>query len=395
MNETPQGERTRIVILGRCNAGKSSLINALAGQPVAIVSPVKGTTTDPVRKAMEMLPLGPVLLCDTPGLDDESLLASEREERTLAELRQADIALLVTDAKTGVGTSEEAILARIAGLKTPLVIACNKIDEIPVGANAPFGGRAFVPVSAKTSAGIDDLKRAIVAAMPDSEHRPIAADLANPGDVVVLVVPIDSAAPKGRLILPQQQVIRDLLDAGVVPVVAREKELETALAALRRPPALVITDSQAFGLVARMVPESVPLTSFSILFARYKGDLAELLQGAKAIASLKDGDLVLVAEGCTHHRQDDDIGTVKIPRMLLAKTGKRLNFEHSAGMGYPPDLSRYALVVHCGGCMLGRREMLSRIAAAHDVGVPIVNYGVLLAALNGILDRAAAPLKGR
>lgn len=395
MNETPQGERTRIVILGRCNAGKSSLINALAGQPVAIVSPVKGTTTDPVRKAMEMLPLGPVLLCDTPGLDDESLLASEREERTLAELRQADIALLVTDAKTGVGTSEETILARIAGLKTPLVIACNKIDEIPVGANAPFGGRAFVPVSAKTSAGIDDLKRAIVAAMPDSEHRPIAADLANPGDVVVLVVPIDSAAPKGRLILPQQQVIRDLLDAGVVPVVAREKELETALAALRRPPALVITDSQAFGLVARMVPESVPLTSFSILFARYKGDLAELLQGAKAIASLKDGDLVLVAEGCTHHRQDDDIGTVKIPRMLLAKTGKRLNFEHSAGMGYPPDLSRYALVVHCGGCMLGRREMLSRIAAAHDVGVPIVNYGVLLAALNGILDRAAAPLKGR
>lgn len=395
MNETPQGERTRIVILGRCNAGKSSLINALAGQPVAIVSPVKGTTTDPVRKAMEMLPLGPVLLCDTPGLDDESLLASEREERTLAELRQADIAVLVTDAKTGVGTSEETILARIAGLKTPLVIACNKIDEIPVGANAPFGGRAFVPVSAKTSAGIDDLKRAIVAAMPDSEHRPIAADLANPGDVVVLVVPIDSAAPKGRLILPQQQVIRDLLDAGVVPVVAREKELETALAALRRPPALVITDSQAFGLVARMVPESVPLTSFSILFARYKGDLAELLQGAKAIASLKDGDLVLVAEGCTHHRQDDDIGTVKIPRMLLAKTGKRLNFEHSAGMGYPPDLSRYALVVHCGGCMLGRREMLSRIAAAHDVGVPIVNYGVLLAALNGILDRAAAPLKGR
>ena len=395
MNDTPQGERTRIAILGRCNVGKSSLINALAGQPVAIVSPVRGTTTDPVRKAMEMLPLGPVLFCDTPGLDDDGVLAPEREERTLAELRQADIALLVTDAPTGIGPHEEAILAKVASLKTPCVIACNRIDETPPGADAPFGGRVFTPVSAKTLEGIDDLKRAIMKAVPDEARRPIASDLVKPGDLVILVVPIDSAAPKGRLILPQQQVIRDLLDAGVIPVVARERELECALAALRTPPALVITDSQAFQVVSRIVPEDVPLTSFSILFARYKGDLPELMRGAKAIAGLADGDRILVAEGCTHHRQGDDIGTVKIPRLLEAKTGKRLRFEHSAGMGYPPDLSDYALVVHCGGCMLGRREMLSRIAAARAAGVPIVNYGVLLACLNGILGRVSAPLAGR
>ncbi|MBQ6926589.1 MAG: [Kiritimatiellae bacterium] len=390
MNSTPQGERTRIVLLGRCNVGKSSLINALADQPVAIVSPVKGTTTDPVRKAMEILPIGPVLLCDTPGLDDAGNLGALRMARTQDELRQADLALVVTDAATGIGPLEADVINKLRDAKTPHLVVFNRIDEY--GAPDRKADERTVFVSALTGQGIDDLKEAIIKALPDDARRPIASDLVRPGDVVVLVTPIDSAAPKGRLILPQQQVIRDLLDAGVMPLVTRETELARALAALAAPPALVITDSQAFAAVAAILPPDAPLTSFSILFARYKGDLAALAAGAEAVANLRDGDRVLIAEGCTHHRQEDDIGTVKIPRLLGKKTGRRLVFEHAAGMRYPADLASYALVVHCGGCMLNRREMLHRIASARAAGVPIVNYGVLLACLNGILPRALAPL---
>ena len=421
MNTTPQGERIRIVLAGRCNVGKSSLINALAGQPVAIVSGERGTTTDPVRKAMEMLPLGPVLLCDTAGLDDASTLGAARLEKTRAELRQADLVLLVCDKQNQnekckienakLSDAERAVLDEAAAHNIPAIVVLNKADlaspilpQPPCGvADSPRRGAegapiAPLPVSALTGAGIPELKAAIIAAIPQEKHqRRIVADLVTPGSVVVLVVPIDSAAPKGRLILPQQQTIRDLLDSGCIPLVVRDTELAAALAALKTPPALVVTDSQAFGKVAAIVPPSVPLTSFSILFARYKGDIDALVEGASAVAALKDGDRILIAEGCTHHRQDDDIGTVKIPRLLRQKTGKELVFEHCSGIGYPPNLADYALVVHCGGCMLNRREMLERIAAARAAGVPIVNYGVLLAAMNGILPRALAPMqkKGR
>ena len=411
MNTTPQGERTRIVLLGRCNVGKSSLINALAGQPVAIVSSVKGTTTDPVRKAMEILPIGPVLLCDTPGLDDAGDLGALRMARTQDELRQADLVLVVTDAATGIGPLETEVIAKLRAAKTPYLVVYNRADEqgergtgngewgtdanrqTDKPTNRQTAGEASLAVSALTGQGIEELKAAIIKALPDDARRPIASDLVKPGDVVILVVPIDSAAPKGRLILPQQQVIRDLLDAGVMPLVTRETELAKALAALAAPPALVITDSQAFAAVAAILPPDTPLTSFSILFARYKGDLAALAAGADAVANLRDGDRILIAEGCTHHRQEDDIGTVKIPRLLQKKTGRKLVFEHAAGMRYPDNLRDYALVVHCGGCMLNRREMLYRIAAAQAAGVPIVNYGVLLACLNGILPRALAPLR--
>ena len=404
MNTTPQGERTRIVLLGRCNVGKSSLINALAGQPVAIVSSVRGTTTDPVRKAMEILPIGPVLLCDTPGLDDAGDLGALRMARTQDELRQADLALVVTDAATGIGPLEAEVIAKLNASKTPYLVICNRADESSSevqsskfkvqSSNDDLNRLTAQPlnVSALTGQGIEELKAAIIKALPDDARRPIAADLVKLGDVVILVVPIDSAAPKGRLILPQQQVIRDLLDAGVMPLVTRETELAKALASLASPPALVITDSQAFAAVAAVLPPDAPLTSFSILFARYKGDLGALAAGAEAVAKLRDGDRILIAEGCTHHRQEDDIGTVKIPRLLEKKTGRKLVFEHTAGMHYPDNLADYALVVHCGGCMLNRREMLYRIAAARAAGVPIVNYGVLLACLNGILPRALAPL---
>lgn len=402
MTGTPQGERFRIVIIGRCNVGKSSLVNALSGQPAAIVSDERGTTTDPVRKAMELLPAGPVLLCDTAGLDDDSALGAARLGKTRAELRQADLVLLVTDGRENgkckiengeFGALEEKVLAECRERGIPAIAVLNKCD-LP---SAPGGPRsvaaAAIPVSAITGEGIPELKAAIVAALREApQERRIVGDLVRPGDVVVLVTPIDKAAPKGRLILPQQQTIRDLLDSGAIPVVVRDGELPAAMAALARPPALVITDSQAFGSVAAALPPDTPLTSFSILFARYKGDLGELVAGARAVASLKDGDRILVAEGCTHHRQDDDIGTVKIPRLLRAKTGKRLEFEHASGIGYPDDLASFALVVHCGACMLNRREMLARIDQARKAGVPIVNYGVLLALLNGILDRALAPL---
>ena len=397
MNQTPSGERTHIAIFGRRNVGKSSLTNALTGQEVSIVSPVKGTTTDPVRKAMELLPLGPILIIDTAGLDDEGELGAQRVRRTRDILKQADIAILVTDAETGLGGCEQELAAQVRAKNIPLMVVFNKTDlAAPSTAmRQQAAEQAQAPVFAVSSAakeGIEELKLALARMVPEHEgQRRLVADLLRPNDVVVLVTPIDSAAPKGRLILPQQQVARDILDTGAVAVVARETELRAALASLGRKPRLVVTDSQAFELVAAEVPADLPLTSFSILFARYKGDLAELVRGAQAVAKLRDGDRVLIAEGCTHHRQKDDIGTVKIPRWLKQHTGRNLVLEYSSGMAYPRELKEYALAVHCGACMLNRREMHWRIRQAQDAGVPIVNYGVLIAYLHGILPRCLAP----
>ena len=388
LNETPRGERIHIAFFGCRNAGKSSLLNAFAGQEVAIVSPVKGTTTDPVYKAMELQPVGPVELIDTPGLDDEDpALGGMRVRRALEVLDKTDVAVLVVSAETGVCAADEEALARIRAKGIPCLCVLNKCD-LASGATPPDG---WLACSAKTGEGIPALAGRLVAAVPVGEERRIVGDLLKPGDLVVLVTPIDSAAPKGRLILPQQETLRDVLDSGAYALVVKETELESALRSLARPPSLVITDSQAFAVVSRIVPVTVPLTSFSILFARYKGDLAMLMAGAKAVAALKDGDRVLVAEGCTHHRQEDDIGTVKIPRLLAAKTGKRLVFEHARGMGYPRDLGGFALIVHCGGCMLNRREFCRRVAEGRAAGVPVTNYGILLALLNGILPRCIEP----
>lgn len=396
LNDTPQGERVHIALFGRRNVGKSSLINALTGQEVSIVSAVKGTTTDPVRKAMELLPLGPILIIDTPGLDDEGALGALRVERTRDVLNKTDVAILVLEADSGIGDCEREILALVRAKNIPLLTVFNKADLLPPSPEAlrqaaEMCKTPVLAVSSVTRAGMEDLKLALVKAAPEDEAERLVGDLLRPNDLVVLVTPIDSAAPKGRLILPQQQTVRDILEAGALALVTREFELRAALAALARPPRLVITDSQAFEKVAAETPREVPLTSFSILFSRYKGDLAEQVRGAQAVAALKDGDRVLVAEGCTHHRQCDDIGTVKIPRWLLRHTDRNLVYEHTSGMKYPRDLSSYALIVHCGACMLNRREMHYRIHQAKAAGVPIVNYGVLIAHLHGILDRCIEP----
>lgn len=399
LNGTPSGERWHIAIFGRRNVGKSSLINALTGQDVAIVSPVKGTTTDPVAKAMELPSLGPVVILDTPGLDDAGELGAQRVQRAYDVLHRADIAILVTEAQFGFGEHEQALAVQARAKGIPLLFVINKTDiAAPTPAvrqNMAAQARApLVVVSAMTGEGMDELKLALIRILPEEEApRRLVGDLLQPADVVVLVVPLDKAAPKGRLILPQQQTIRDILDAGAQALVTRDTELPQTLARLNGRPRLVITDSQVFPQVAAVVPRDVWLTSFSILFARYKGDLTALVQGARAIDSLPDGARVLVAEGCTHQRQCDDIGTVKIPARLRQYTGKQLVFEHSAGMTYPRELRDYALVVHCGGCMLNRREMQWRLAQAHAAGVPIVNYGVLLAHVSGILPRCLEPFQ--
>ena len=397
LNTTPQGERVHIALFGRRNVGKSSLINALTGQEVSIVSDVKGTTTDPVYKAMELLPLGPIEIIDTPGLDDEGALGALRVERTHDVLNKTDIALLVTEADCGLGACEREILGLVRAKNIPLFVVFNKSDlaapddaalkRASEAAQAP----AFA-VSSVTGDGVEDLKLALAKAVPEEADKfQIVGDLLTPSDLVVLVTPIDKAAPKGRLILPQQQTIRDILEADAIAVVTKEFELRETLASLGRKPRLVITDSQVFAKVSADTPRDVPLTSFSILFARYKGDLTALVRGARAVETLKDGDRVLMAEGCTHHRQSDDIGTVKIPRWLRQHTGKQLVFEHTCGMKYPKDLAGYALIVHCGGCMLNRREMHYRIRQAQRAGVPIVNYGVLIATMQGILARCLEP----
>lgn len=393
MNETPRGGRVHIALFGRRNAGKSSIINALTGQDIAIVSSVKGTTTDPVYKAMELLPLGPVVFIDTPGLDDDSELGALRTQRTYEVLNKTDLALLVCE-DPEFGAFEETVLGQIKAKGIPVMIVINKSDLTMDGGpdirkyEAAYKTKV-IPVSAATGFGMDDLKLQLAKSLPEDESRfTIVRDLLSPLDIVVLVIPIDKAAPKGRLILPQQQTLRDILEAGAISVVVRDNELKDALASLGKKPRMVITDSQAFAKVSADTPSDIPLTSFSILFARYKGELDTLTAGAKAVEALKDGDRVLIAEGCTHHRQTDDIGTVKIPRWLRQHTGKDLNFEYSSGIKYAKDLSKYALVVHCGACMLNRREMLYRLDEAKKQGVPVVNYGVLIAYLNGILKRS-------
>ncbi len=390
LNQTPSGDRLHIGIFGRRNAGKSSVINAMTGQSLSIVSEVKGTTTDPVQKAMELLPLGPVVLIDTPGIDDEGPLGRERVRRSYQMLNKSDLALLVVDAEAGFLPEDRAMLEKIRQKKIPYLIAVNKSDA--AASREPDGlpeGEDILWVSAKTGENISRLKERLAALAPQETHEfPIIADKVQPMDFVVLVIPIDKAAPKGRLILPQQQTIRELLDCGAVPVVCRNTELAGVLAAMPAPPRLVITDSQAFRQVAQTVPQEIPLTSFSILFSRHKGDLEEQVRGVSALDRLRDGDCVLISEGCTHHRQCGDIGTVKLPAWIRQYTGKDLAFAHTSGGEFPEDLSPYRMVVHCGGCMLGDREMKYRIRCAADQGVPIANYGMVIAQTQGILRRS-------
>ncbi|MCI5924711.1 MAG: [FeFe] hydrogenase H-cluster maturation GTPase HydF [Oscillospiraceae bacterium] len=387
LNNTPSAERLHIGIFGKRNAGKSSIINAITGQELAIVSEVKGTTTDPVYKAMELLPLGPVVMIDTPGLDDEGELGAMRVRKSYQVLNKTDIALVVADAADGVGAAETALIERIRKKGIPYLIVYNKSD---VGAQ-PVMSENSISVSAKTGENIYALKERIGSLVPQGDHgKRIVGDLLSPSDIAVLVVPVDSAAPKGRLILPQQQTIRDILDASAIAAVTKETELSETLAALGKPPRMVITDSQAFGLVSKLVPEEIPLTSFSILFSRYKGNLAAAVQGAKAVDSLEDGDSVLICEGCTHHRQCEDIGTVKMPAWIKKHTGKDLAFHFTSGTEFPDDLSPYRLIIHCGGCTLNEREMQYRIKCAADSGVPMTNYGTMIAYIHGILARSVA-----
>lgn len=396
MNQTPKGERIHIALFGRRNAGKSSLINAITGQDLAIVSEIKGTTTDPVYKAMEILPLGPVMLVDTPGLDDEGVLGEERIRKARSVLNKTDLALIVADGRSAVTdfSFEEKILELTKKKEIPAILVMNKQDEW-TGEERRIAARGDICVSAKTGYHIHELKEMIANKIPSEDQTgKLVGDLLQPGDFVVLVVPIDSAAPKGRLILPQQQVIRDVLESGAVSVVCRDTELADTLSRLGETPRLVITDSQAFSRVAEDTPSHIPLTSFSILFSRYKGDLETQLLGVRALDQLQDGDVILMAEGCTHHRQCDDIGTVKLPRWIREYTGRELHFETSSGGGFPDDLSKYRMVVHCGGCTLSKKEMAFRIAEAKDQGVPIVNYGTLIASLKGVLKRSIQPLPG-
>ena len=388
INGTPKSDRIHIGIFGRRNAGKSSIINAVTGQSLAIVSDIKGTTTDPVQKAMELLPLGPVVIIDTPGLDDEGELGKLRIEKTYQVLRKTDIALLVAEAGKPLGADEQSLIEEFKARAVPYLIAYNKSDL----KKSNECGENEICVSAKTGENIRELKEMLSQALPQQKQRqPLIADLVSAGDIVVLVVPIDSAAPKGRLILPQQQVIRDLLENGAIAAVCRDTELTAALAGLSKPPRLVVTDSQAFKMVSRDTPPDLMLTSFSILFARYKGDLPALVKSVKTVDSLTDGDKILISEGCTHHRQCDDIGTVKIPRWLREYTGKELKFEFTSGTEFPQKLDGFRMVIHCGGCMLNEREMKHRIKTAASQSIPIVNYGILIAYLNGILKRSLEP----
>ena len=385
LNQTPSGERVHIGFFGRRNAGKSSVVNAVTGQDLAVVSDVKGTTTDPVRKAMELLPMGPVMITDTPGYDDEGALGALRVRRTRQELNRTDIAVLVTDATQALTEEDRELLTLFREKGLPHLLVRNKSDLLPA---VPEAAPGEIYVSALTGAGIHELKERLARLQKTGPQRHIIADKLSPGALAVLVVPIDKAAPKGRLILPQQQTIRDILDAGASALVVRDSELAKTLASLGRTPDIVITDSQVFGAVSKIVPREVPLTSFSILMARYKGLLEAAVRGTDAAEQLRDGDRILIAEGCTHHRQCGDIGTEKLPAWLRRYTGKVLQFTTCSGAEFPEDLSPYALVVHCGGCMLGEREVLYRMKCAADQGVPITNYGTLIARMNGILSRS-------
>ena len=398
MNETPRGNRLHIALFGRRNAGKSSLINALTNQSLAIVSPVAGTTTDPVYKSMEILPIGPVVVIDTAGLDDVGELGQLRVAKSLEVLRKSDLVLLVVDAAIGIGEPEKTLAEKCLAQQIPFILVFNKTDlqEVPPetldAAKNELHAAAAVAVSAQERRGVGELKIAMVRHAPARwDTQTIVGDLLQPGDIAVLVVPIDLAAPAGRLILPQVQMIRDILDHDAMAYTVKERELKECIASLHRKPKIVITDSQVFLKADADTPPDVLLTSFSILFARYKGDLETMVRGAKAIDHLKPGDKVLISESCTHHRVEDDIGTVKIPRWLRQHVGGELIVDHSSGLTFPENLSEYKLVLHCGACMTNRREMLARIVQVQQAGVPIVNYGVAIAALMGILRRALSP----
>ena len=392
MNETASSERVHIGFFGRSNVGKSSLMNAVTAQEMSVVSPMRGTTTDPVQKSMELLPLGPVVMMDTPGLDDDTTLGSLRMSRARQTLNRTDIAVLVLDGTVGLTAEDAAILELIQKKQIPCVVAVNKSD-LPL-AELSLKGCAIVLVSAKTGQGIHELKEAIAKAVPSGDNgRRLIGDLLASGDLVVLVTPIDAAAPKGRLILPQVQTLRDILDSGAMGVVTKETELPATLAKLAVSPKLVVTDSQVFAKVAKIVPQDILLTSFSILFSRYKGYLSGAVKGVYALDALKDGDTVLISEGCSHHRQCGDIGTEKLPKLIRGRCGKEIHFEFTSGTGFPDDLSRFAVVVHCGGCMLTEREMHYRAKCAEDQNIPFTNYGITIAHLNGILERCIEPVR--
>ena len=387
LNDVVSAERLHIGFFGLRNAGKSSLVNAVTGQDLAVVSPVKGTTTDPVKKAMELLPLGPVVIIDTPGLDDEGELGALRVKKATEILSSIDVAVLVHDAALPLSDLEQGLLSSLSERKIPVICAYNKADLL---AEVPEAKENLLYLSALTGSGVHELKEALadLGRAARLAQRRIVADLLSEGDMVVLVIPIDESAPKGRLILPQQQTIRDVLDAHCSVVCCQVEELSRTLGALSTPPAMVITDSQAFGRVSRLVPDEIPLTSFSILFARYKGELESLVRGAAKLSALQDGDKVLISEGCTHHRQCNDIGTVKLPGWIRDYTSKDLTFEFTSGGTFPEDLSPYALVVHCGGCMLNEKAMAHRMDTARAQGVSMVNYGVAIACMHGILARS-------
>ena len=389
LNETPASDRIHIGIFGKRNAGKSSIINAMTSQDLAIVSDIGGTTTDPVYKSMELLPLGPVVLIDTPGIDDEGPLGSLRVKKSYQVLNKTDIALLVTD-QPRLSAQDLALLERIRSKNIPCVIAYNKCDRYPEFSPS---GSSEIAVSAQKNIRIRELRELIARQYrAEDEKMRIVADLLHPSDFVVLVVPIDKAAPKGRLILPQQQTIRDILEADAAAIVVKEYELRQTLSELGKKPRMVITDSQAFEEVAKIVPAQIPLTSFSILMARWKGYLTTAVQGIAAVEQLKDGNRILISEGCTHHRQCDDIGSVKLPRWLKQYTGKDLQIELSSGREFKEDLSPYAMVIHCGGCMLNEREVKYRMKCAIDQGIPFTNYGIAIAYMKGILKRSIAPI---
>ena len=405
LNSTPSSERVHIGFFGRRNAGKSSIINAVTDQEISVVSDVKGTTTDPVTKSMELLPLGPVVIIDTPGFDDEGSLGGKRVARAKRVMNRTDLAVLVLDARTGAAQADTELLALFEQKQIPYIVVCNKADLLDREARKAMnenlcglrGARdtADLPeilfVSAVTGEGIHELKERIAAlGTAGAVRKFLIEDLISPSEVVLLVIPIDKAAPKGRLILPQQMMIRGILDADGIPVCVKQDRLPEVLQKLEGSarPRLVITDSQVFAEVAKAVPDDIPLTSFSILMARYKGFLASALEGVKKIDELRDGDIILISEGCTHHRQCGDIGTEKIPNWIRQKTGADIRFETSSGLGFPEDLSRYALVIHCGACMLGDREVRYRMKCAADQGIPFTNYGTAIAHMKGILERS-------
>lgn len=386
LNLTPSSERIHIAFFGLRNAGKSSLVNAVTGQSLSVVSDVAGTTTDPVRKTMELLPIGPVVIIDTPGFDDSGSLGELRVRKTMEILGKTDIAVFVRDASQEISDAEKELISVFEKNKIPFVIALNKSD---ITGDIKAEGVNEISVSAKTGHNIYELKELIAKKVKtETDKKALVSDLVNQGDTVLLVIPIDKAAPKGRLILPQQMVIRELLDNGITVVVSRDSELRDTVSKLKNAPALVITDSQVFGKVSEILPDNIPLTSFSILMARYKGELQILIDGAKALSSLKDSDKILISEGCTHHRQCGDIGNVKIPAWIESFTGTKPEYHFTSGGEFPEDIEKYSLVIHCGGCMLNEREMHTRIERCRIKNVPIVNYGILIAHTHGILKRS-------